>query len=54
MYLFRDPSGRTTDRSIENGSQLVMAAPLHVVLSLRGQGGEIALAAVIHNRDEPM
>jgi hypothetical protein len=31
-----------------------MAAPLHVVWDLRGQGGEIALAAVIGNNDEPM
>ncbi len=28
--------------------------PLHVVLDLRGQGGEVALAAVIDNNDEPM
>jgi hypothetical protein len=28
--------------------------PLHVVLDLRGQVGEIALAAVIDNNDEPM
>jgi hypothetical protein len=28
--------------------------PLHVVLNLRGQGSEIALAAVIDNNDEPM
>jgi hypothetical protein len=43
-----------TDRSIDNGSQLAVAAPLHVVLDLLGQGGEIALAAVIGNNDEPM
>jgi len=34
--------------------QLAVAAMLHVVLDLRGQGGEIALAAVIDNNDEPM
>jgi hypothetical protein len=43
-----------TDRSIDNGSQLAVAAPLHVVLDLRGQGGEIASAAVIDNNDELM
>ena len=31
-----------------------VAALLHVVLDLRGQGGEIAMAAVIDNNDEPM
>jgi hypothetical protein len=34
-------------RSIDDGSQLAVAAPLHVVLDLHGQGGEIALAAII-------
>jgi hypothetical protein len=28
--------------------------PLHVVLDLRGQGGEIASAAILDNNDEPM
>jgi hypothetical protein len=52
--VFRDRSGCTTDRSIDNGSQLAVPAPLHVVLAPRGQGGEIAFAAVIDNNDEPM
>ncbi|MFZ3256329.1 MAG: hypothetical protein WA170_04465, partial [Candidatus Acidiferrales bacterium] len=47
-------NGRSIDRSLNNGSQLAVAAPLHLVLDLRGQGGEIALAAVIDNNDEPM
>jgi hypothetical protein len=47
-------NGRNTDRSIDDGSQLAVASRLHVVLDLRGQGGEIALAAVIDNNDEPM
>jgi hypothetical protein len=42
------------DRSLDNGSQLAVAASRHVVLDLRGQGGEIALAAVIDNNDDPM
>jgi hypothetical protein len=37
-----------------NRSQLAVAAPLHVLLELRGQGREIALAAVIGNNDEPV
>jgi hypothetical protein len=49
-----DRSGRTTDPSIVNGSQLAVAAPLHIVLDLRGQGDEIALAAVIDKNDEPI
>jgi hypothetical protein len=36
------------------GLQLAVAATLHVVLALRSQGGEIALAAVIDNDDDPM
>jgi hypothetical protein len=31
-----------------------MAAPLHVVLDLRGQGAEIALAGITDTEDEPM
>ena len=31
-----------------------VAVLLHVVLDLRGQGGEITIAAVIDNNDEPM
>jgi hypothetical protein len=34
--------------------KLAVAAPLHVVLDLRGQGGEFALAAVMDNNDEPL
>jgi hypothetical protein len=45
---------RSTGRSIDNESQLAVAAPLPVVLGPRGQGGEIALAAFIDNNDEPM
>ena len=47
-------NGRSTDRSIDNGSQLAVTAPLHVVLDRRGQGDFAALAAVIGNNDEPM
>jgi hypothetical protein len=47
-------NGRSTNRSIENESQLAVAGPFHVVLDLRGQGGEIALTAVIDNNDEPV
>ena len=42
------------DRSIDNGSKLAVAAPLHVAVDLCSQGGEIALAALIDNNDEPM
>jgi hypothetical protein len=53
-FNIRPPyNGRSTDRSIDNESQLAVAAPLLAVLDLRGQGGEIALAAVIDN-DEPL
>jgi hypothetical protein len=37
-----------------NESQLPAAAQFHVVLDLRGQGGEIALAAVTSDNDDPM
>jgi len=39
---------------MDNGSQLAVAAPLHVALDLRGQGSEIALPAVTDHNDEPM
>jgi hypothetical protein len=37
-----------------HGSQLFAAAQLDDMLDLRGQGGEIAPAAVIANNDEPI
>jgi hypothetical protein len=53
-FAFAFAISNLKDRSLDNGSQLAVAAPLHVVLDLRGQGGEIALTAVISNNDEPM
>jgi hypothetical protein len=39
---------------MDNASQLAVAVPLHVVMDLRAQGDEIALAAVIADNDEPV
>jgi len=39
---------------MDNGSLLAVTAPLHVALNLHGQGGEISLAAVTDNDDDPM
>src|SRR5260370_41833975 len=47
-------SARLALTALSNLSLTYVPSSLHVVLDLRGQVGEIALAAVIDNNDEPM